>query len=462
MTGISSYFTTLDRSARLRLIVGAALIVLLTGLALWWALTPRQQLLFGNLREADAAEIVAALNEWKVPFGITDGGAGITVASDKVYETRMKLVSAGVPKGGHVGFELFDDADFGVTEFAQRVNYQRALQGEIERTIASIPGVDSARVHLTIQRPGLFVAEREISKASVTLSMRPGAVVSRGQVKGIQGLVASAVEGLSPGSVAVLGPQGELLSAGLGGDFDAADMDERHDEQARYEERIRNRINTLLGQILHDGQFSVSVDVQLNFDTVREVNERLLAQGESGNGLLTRKRINSSDSADPGARNQNQEEIEYVHGTAREEISRALGRIERISVAVILPPKMDEFEVERIRSLVSAAAGVDPERGDRLEVSRVRGDFVASALTNAQVTTDVVDADVEQLHQRATTESSPLPGWPKFLLVGVLGLLFGAIGMAATRQRPRKLNAQEREAVLARLRGWLAEGSARS
>ena len=109
-----------------------------------------------------------------MPYRFTDGGTGIEVPADQVYDTRMKLVSAGVPSGGHVGFELFDHSDFGVTEFAQRVNYQRALQGELERSIAALPGVELVRVHLTIRRPGLFVGQDDSSKASVAITMTSG------------------------------------------------------------------------------------------------------------------------------------------------------------------------------------------------------------------------------------------------------------------------------------------------
>ena len=203
-TDIKQIMASLRDPKRLWLWVGAGVILSLACLAIWWVLSPGRQLLFGNLRERDAAEIVQALDEWKVPYEIVDSGKGIKVESDLVYETRMKLVAAGVPKGGHVGFELFDDADFGVTEFAQRVNYQRALQGEIERTIASIPGVESARVHLTIRRPGLFVGEQEQSKGSVALELSSGAKLSVGQISGIRSLVAASVEGLSANQVSVL------------------------------------------------------------------------------------------------------------------------------------------------------------------------------------------------------------------------------------------------------------------
>src|SRR5688500_17546169 len=174
---LREFMKSLGTGARLGLALGVLVIVLGTVVALWWALTPRWSLLFGGLAEDDAAEIAASLAEWKVPYRFVDDGTAIEVAADQVYDTRMKLVGAGVPSGGHVGFELFDESDFGATEFAQRVNYQRALQGEIERTIGALPGVESARVHLTIRRPGLFVGEQENSKASVALALVPGTML---------------------------------------------------------------------------------------------------------------------------------------------------------------------------------------------------------------------------------------------------------------------------------------------
>jgi len=452
---LRNFYSALTKPARMRLLAGLVLIVVLTGILLWWVFTPRQQLLFGNLREGDAAEIVASLSEWKVPHKITDGGASIMVDADKVYETRMRLVSAGVPRGGHVGFELFDDADFGVTEFAQRVNYQRALQGEIERTIAALPGVETARVHLTIRRPGLFVGERETSKASVALTLRPGESLSRQQVGGIRSLVASAVEGLDTNAVSVLDSNGALLAgAGTSG----PGLDERQEDEAKLEAQIQGRIMDLLGQILSREQFRVSVDATLNFDIVREISERPLTQLD-GTSVLVRKHVNSSDSSERNGSNLNQEDAEYAHGTARAEISRTPGRLERLSIAVILPPTLDENEVERIHSLVAAAAGINPDRGDRLEVSRLGRDerWQTGASADPVVSGDVPAAPV--VAAGASFKGITQQAWIKLALVALVGLLVGIMLALASRRRPRALKAAEREAVLNKLHSWLAEGT---
>lgn len=443
---IKGLYDSLGAPARTGLLAGIAAVLMLTGVMLWWVFGSRQQLLFGNLREPEAAEIVQALNEWKVPHEIVEGGTAITVPADQVYDVRMRLVSAGVPKGGHVGFELFNDADFGVTEFAQRVNFQRALQGELERTISSLPGVETARVHLTIRRPGLFVGEAESSKASVALTLLPGHALSRPQVSGIRSLVAAAVEGLPVEQVAVLDSSGALLA---GSASRTASIDAQADEETQLEARLQARVSELLSRVVLDEAFHVSVDARLNFDEVRQVSERPLAQGLGDEAVLVRRRVNSLDVPAGTGRSQNQEEAEYAHGTAREEVSRAPGRIERLSVAVVLPTTLDEFEVERIRSLVAASAGIDEARGDRLEVSRLA--------PHARVRETVPTTAVAVRH--AATSDVPVLGWAwwKLAVLGAIGLLAGMIVMAATVRRPRKLSQAEREAVVAKLRGWLAE-----
>ena len=446
------FYNALERGARIGFAVGALAIVLLTAGMLWWLLSPREQLLFGGLKETDAAEIAKALDEWKVPHSFTDGGSGITVPEAQLYETRMRLVSAGIPRGGHVGFELFDDSDFGVTEFAQRVNYQRALQGEIERTISALPAVASARVHLTIRRPGLFVGDQESSKASVTLSLRPGESLAADQVRGVRSLVASAVEGLDINRVSVIDSNGALLAAGAAGgsqSFVAHD-----DEESQVEARIQTRIADLLRKVLRDDQFQVSVDVALDFDAVKRVNERPLSDG----AVMVRRRVNAKPTGDDSAR-QNDEDVEYQHGTVREEIARAPGRIERLSVAVVLPTTLSDADVTRIQSLVAAAAGIDAMRGDRLEVTQIGRSPDAVAATQNDAGALPGGASGSTAPVRIGDADAAWPVWTKIALFVVIGLLLGLTVAFAFQKKPAKLSPAEREAVLGKMRAWLAEGT---
>lgn len=453
---LNGFMKGMGATARAGLLVGVLIIVAGAIAAMWWVLTPKYQLLFGDLRETDAAEIAKSLDEWKVPHRFTEGGRSIEVAGDKVYETRMKLVSEGVPSGGHVGFELFNDSDFGVTEFAQRVNYQRAVQGELERSIAALPGVQSVRVHLTIRRPGLFVGQNDSSKASVVVGLAPGTTLAPSQVRGIRNLVASAVDGLSPTAVVVLGPGGVLQ----GGSTQADDsLMEQGEEQSTLETRIRGNINDLLGSVFKLKEFRVSVDVQLNFDKVHRVSERLIAQGEGGNGLLTRKRTTRTGSAATGTDEKpatsNQEEVDYAHGSEREELVKAPGSVERISIAVLVPSTLSSFELGRLERLISAAAGLDLERGDRLEITPLT-QFDTSDATDAEVlATDATTAPMPSADPMWNGRGLPAVLW--LVLIGLTGLVLGLLLPRLTRAPAKRLRPEERDAVLAKMRKWLVE-----
>jgi len=209
---MQQFFSSMPTRARVGFGVGVLVIAAVIGLAVWWIMHPPYGVLFRDLREADAAEITTTLAQLQVPYRLSDEGKSILVPEEQVYETRMKLVSQGIPKGGSVGFELFKDSDYGVTEFAQKVNFQRALQGELERTIASLDEVASSRVHMTIRRTDLFQPDQDPSKASVTLSLRPDKHLNAREVAGIQRLIASAVDGLTPESVVVIDDKGMVLS----------------------------------------------------------------------------------------------------------------------------------------------------------------------------------------------------------------------------------------------------------
>lgn len=459
---VPSFYRSLSAPARTGLLVGVVVVLLATLAVLYWLLAPRQQTLFNNLRQADAAEIVQTLGEWKVPYRLTDGGTTITVDEARVYDTRMKLVSAGIPKGGHVGFELFNESDFGVTEFAQKVNYQRALQGEIERTITSMPGVLDARVHLTIRRQGLFAEQEDGSKASVALSLSPGQSLGRRQLDGIRSLVAASVEGLKPEHVSVLDSQGALLSGGstelVGG---TADEQTRGDRKSALEKTLTTRVADLLGKTMDAGDFAVSVDATLNYDAVREVSERPVALGEQGNGLVQRRRTTTQVQAEGSTTPRQEEDTKYVLGTSRQEVSRAPGRVERLSVAVVVPVRLDDVELYRLRSLVAAAAGMDFERGDQLEISRLGQVAVAPPVADDApvVKPAIVPADAAPAQRPAGTTPAATSGWHLIAAAG-LGMLVALLWFGLRRRQPARLTAQEREQALQKMRLWLQDGSA--
>jgi flagellar M-ring protein FliF len=198
-----------------RVTIGVAAVVTL-GLIIalvFFGTQPEYGVLFSDLKTADAQTIVEKLKAGNVPYRLTNGGTSISVPSDRVAELRLQMAAAGVLSGGHVGFDIFDKGNFGATDFAQRVNYQRALEGELARTLEGMDEVETARVHVTPARESIFTEKAEHAKASVVMRIRQNRELSRERTEAVVNLVASAVEGLDPGDVSVMDTRGRVLSS---------------------------------------------------------------------------------------------------------------------------------------------------------------------------------------------------------------------------------------------------------
>ncbi|WP_243040895.1 flagellar basal-body MS-ring/collar protein FliF [Dyella sedimenti] len=472
---MQQFLSNLSRRARMGFALGAFLIVGAGASIAWWAAHPDYGVLFRDLKDADAAEITSALGQMQVPYRLADEGHAILVPETQVYDTRMKLVSQGVPKGGSVGFELFKDSDYGVTEFAQRVNFQRALQGELERTIDSMDEVSSSRVHLTIRRQDLFSHDEDASKASVAIAIKAGKHLDARQVVGIQRLLASAVEGLAPDAVVVLDGNGTVLSAhGVDGGHLA--MGDRLDEQSRLELQLRRKVAELLHRVLSNDDFTVSVDVRLNYDHVKQVREQLISQGKDGNGLLVREKTGSSgkaaDDADPDhekpGSSSSEREVEYAHGREQEEIVQAPGRVERISVGIVVPEAMPQGAVAKLAEVVSAGLGLDATRGDKVDIASIAPPMAAPAgKPHATVPPPaaIPAPDVEDNHaaKEPRIAASSFPSWLWIsVALGLCALLLvSSWGLWRARSAPKRLTLHEREVALQRLREWIAQAEAK-
>ena len=192
--------------------VGAAAAIAIVVGSWMWSQQPDYRVLFGNLSDRDGGATIAALSQMNVPYKFADGGGAMLVPADRVHETRLALASQGLPKGGTVGFELVDNQKFGATQFQEQINYQRGLEGELSRSIGALAAVASARVHLAIPKPSVFVRDNQTPTASVLLALHPGRTLDRAQVAGIVHLVASSVPQLAPEHVNVIDQNGALLS----------------------------------------------------------------------------------------------------------------------------------------------------------------------------------------------------------------------------------------------------------
>jgi flagellar M-ring protein FliF len=253
------------------LIGGAAMIAIVVAL-LMWARTPEYRVLYSNLTEADGGRIISELESRGVPYRFSEGGTALMVPGDAVHSLRLQLAEQGLPRGGNVGFELMDNQAFGVSQFAEQVNFQRGLEGELSRSIESLGPVSRARVHLAMARSSVFVRDREPAKASVIVTLESGRVMGDGQVSAIVHMVSSSVPDLAAENVTVVDQNGRLLSqtSSQGRGLDATQLD----YIAEVERSFQHRIENILAPILGRDNISAQVAAQIDFSRREETSER--------------------------------------------------------------------------------------------------------------------------------------------------------------------------------------------
>lgn len=393
----------------------------LIALALWTQ-QPDMQVLFTNLNSEDASSIIDKLKESKTPYDTTGGGATILVPTAQVHDLRLTLASQGIPKGGGVGYEIFDRTNIGMSEFVQKLNYRRALQGELARTIAQMPEVERARVHLAIPERRLFAAEQERPRASVVVSLRNAQTLSKGQVQGIVHLVASSVEGLQARDITVVDGHGHLLSS-TAQDETAGLTNTQLEYQRTIEKDIEGRIQSMLERIVGMNKAEVRVSSLIDFRKVETTEERYDPNGqvvrseqrgqEKANGVNglsggvpgVQSNVPPGTEAEPTQTSSNatqtkNETINYEISRTVSRIIEPIGAIKKLSVAVLVDgtyeaPKAGEGEpadkptgdvikkyiprseedLKRIEDIVKKAMGYSTERQDQVQVVNVQFGF---------------------------------------------------------------------------------------
>ena len=386
---------------------------------------PQMTPLFTDLPLGDSAAIVKELDREGVPYELRNDGGIIMVPKDRVARLRMELAESGLPKGGGVGYEIFDKSDaLGTTSFVQNINNLRALEGELARTIRGIDRVQAARVHLVMPERPLFSRDKVEPSASIVLKVR-GALEPQ-QVRAIRHLVATAVTGLRPQRISIVDEQGQLLADGAGDDSNGGDVsaDER---RAAFEQRLRQQVEGIVTSVVGPGHARVQLSAEFDFNKVTQTSDKFDPDGRVIRSSQTREESSSNSDKDnqvsvgnelPGAnqRQQQQQQQQGAQGapppaTPRDETKKSEeiinyeiskttkteviegGRVNRISVAVLVDgtynkndkgevtyqPRSKE-EIDQIAALVRSAIGFDQKRGDQVEVVNLP---FAEAPTNA-------------------------------------------------------------------------------
>lgn len=292
----NTFTTTLARlraNPKIPLLIAAAAAVAILVALMLWAKSPDYRVLYSNLNDRDGGDIVTQLTQLNIPYSFADNGGALLIPADKVHETRLRLAQQGLPKGGAVGFELLDQEKFGISQFSEQVNYQRALEGELARTIGTLGPVLNVRVHLAMPKPSLFVREQKSPTASVTLALQPGRALDDGQINAIVYMVSSSVAGLPPANVTVVDQTGRLLtqSDSAGRDLNAAQLKFTNE----VENRFQRRIETILAPMVGSGNVHAQVTAQVDFASREQTDEEYKPNQAANQGAVRSQQVSTSE-----------------------------------------------------------------------------------------------------------------------------------------------------------------------
>lgn len=412
-----SAFTALPANQKIGvMMVAAAFIALLVG-GYIWSQTPDFRVLYGNVSDRDGGAIIASLQQMNVPYKFAEGGGAVMVPASRVHEARLKLAAQGLPKGGQAGFELMEAQKFGTSQFLEQVNYQRALEGELARSIQVLSAVAAARVHLALTKPSPFLREQQKPSASVLLNLHPGRSLEAPQVSAIVTLVATSVPDLHPKSVTVVDQNGSLLSQNGNAPTPTLDPNQLKYVQ-EIEASLAHRIESIVTPITGPGNVRATVTAALDFSAVEQAEETYKPNPQPANASIrsqqTSEAINGASgqaggvpgalsnqppgaasapitanagaaagtgTAGAGTSSRRDATINYEVDKSIRHVKSQVGTIKRLSVAVVVNHRkqagadgkvsieaLPKEELDKINELVKEAIGFDKERGDSLNV----------------------------------------------------------------------------------------------
>ncbi|MCX7905441.1 MAG: flagellar basal-body MS-ring/collar protein FliF [Elusimicrobiales bacterium] len=317
--------------------------------------------LYYNLSEEDAAKIVEKLKEMSIKYELRNNGKTILVDSSKVLETRLMLASQGLPSKSETGFELFDKTKLGLSGFVERINYRRALEGELSRTISSINGIKFAKVHIALPEPDIFTTKTKAASASIIIHLSNGFNLSESQIKGIVNLVAGAVEGLNPQNISITDGNGRLIKS------NGEDNTEfNSDIKKSIEKNIEEKVKIALEKIAGSNNFVVTADVVLDLDVLETIKEIYNPNPVIRSSQNISEEISSQDTKTK----KTSSDTKYEMDKTIEKYIKKSGTIKKISLSVVVSTKV-VTDLENIREIASTAAGIDLKRGDTISVKMV-------------------------------------------------------------------------------------------
>lgn len=414
LTKLKDHFAELSLTKKMLVMMGLAGGFAVIAVLWLWTQKPEFKVVYSNLSPEDAGAIVEKLKEMKVPYEFSGRGSAILVPAEKVHELRLQLANQGLPHGGEVGFEIFDQSALGTTEYAQKLNFRRALQGELARTITQLDEVIKARVHLVIPEKSLFSEQQQEARAAVVLSLRPGRQLSRTQIEGITHLVSGSVEGLGTNAVTVVDSKGQIKTKDPEEYSSFQQSRSQLEYQKKLDQKLQNKIETILTRVVGPNKAVVRVSSTLDFRQVELTAERFdpetqVARSKQSSQEQSRGK---SQSQPPGGvpgvasnipagtpaergektdENSSQTTNEVINYEISKTVSRVVepfGKITRLSVAVLIDGSYEsvtdeegvttqkyiprsEADMEKLTGIVKKTMGYSSDREDQVEVVNI-------------------------------------------------------------------------------------------
>ncbi len=336
--------------------------------AIYWLVTgSSKSAVFDGLSEGQTSAVESYLSQQGIPFEKDKNSQQILVADELKHQLRMELVSNGIINEGRVGFEIFNENDYGMTDFAQKINYQRALQGELEKTIAAIDGIRNVRVHLKMNsKKTLFEKQKPIT-ASVVLYQELGSDLSMNQITGIKKLVAGAVDNLEQDNVSIIDSTGKNI-----GEYNQDYGFSNGIGFNNIESELTDRAGKILSGVFSEESYSVSVSVDL--DLTSKISEIESIPNTSSGAMIkkvSRKEIVNNDKKQPTVKPLS-EEVEYKYGRQYDKLSKKAGDIKRISVGVVVTTPVAPESMGKLKDVISAALGLNAKRGDNIQIAYMK------------------------------------------------------------------------------------------
>ena len=378
------------------------------GLMMWGRVSPSSsaaggyKVLYSNLELDDASTITAKLQENGYKYKLDNNGTAILVESAKVYEARMSLARDGLPKSKGIGYEIFDKTNYGVTDYVQKLNSKRALEGELQRTIEGLEEVKSVRVHIVMPEESVFLESQREAKASIIVKTAQGRTLSKDQIRGMTHLVASGVEGLQPQNISVIDYSGKLLSSPYGDDPGTLASSRNVELQQNVEKYLESKSAQILEGILGPGKSQVKIAVDMDFDRAEKNIETYNPES---------KVVRSEERTDESVKNSPTGDAQKEHSTSNYEIDktvehvvRAIGSVKRLTISVAIDGRYEmpakgakkdaqpvyvartTEELQKFEDMIKNAVGYDVARGDQITVSNVQfnNEFLANEQQSIQ------------------------------------------------------------------------------